>query len=152
VGDQDGFAMRWSLTGPGSARLTWTVNDDACVLGSSYVGDGLSSVLQAALDLKLGSSATIAYLSGEPGSHLIFFAGADNGTVYVQVVLFPVLESGENKWAGAMPRWAGRLSIAGYITATRVMAEAVLDEYGDDGYVKASGGLRFPSDILSALQ
>ncbi|GAA1401164.1 hypothetical protein GCM10009662_23940 [Catellatospora coxensis] len=54
------------------------------------MGDGLSSVLRAALDLKLGSSATIAYLPGEPGGHLIFFVGADNGTVYVQVVFFPV--------------------------------------------------------------
>ncbi|MGI5149328.1 hypothetical protein ACQEVC_23715 [Plantactinospora sp. CA-294935] len=149
----DTLTLRWSLPVRGSARLAWNADGEVSTFGSSYVGDGLGSVLQAALDLQLGSSATIAYLPGEPGGHLIFFAGAADDTVYVQIVLFPNFESSTtSKWAGATPRWEGRLSVAGFITAVRAMAEALLQAYGEEGYREASGGFRFPAGKLAALQ
>lgn len=148
--DIGAFAMRWDLVGPGSANLTWAVDDDLLTLRTTYVGNGLQSLLQAALDLRIGSSATLASLPTEPGAHVFVFGGAAE-EVYVQI-LFLRDEYAHDPWLGARRRWVGRIRVDAFVTATTHMAEAVLAEHGEAGYRRAWGDIPFPSRELTLLQ
>jgi hypothetical protein len=148
--DIGAFAMRWDVVGPGSANLTWAVDDELLELRTTYVGNGLRSLLQAALDLRNGSSASIASLPTEPGAHVFLFGGAGE-RVYVQI-LFLKDEYAEDPWLGARRRWAGRIRVDAFVTATTDMGQAVLDQHGDAGYRRAWRDIPFPSRELNRLQ
>jgi hypothetical protein len=86
--DITSFDMRWEIVGSGWAKLTWIADDDVLEVLTSYIGHGLQDLLRAAADLRLGSSAPLAWLSDEPHAHIFIFAGAAEH-VYVQILVVP---------------------------------------------------------------
>jgi hypothetical protein len=46
--------MEWALRGPGWALFTWDVTDSRIKIHTTYLADGLASVLEMAADLALG--------------------------------------------------------------------------------------------------
>lgn len=142
--------MRWEIVGPGWAKLTWVADNQVLEMTTSYTGHGLQSLLQAAADLRHGSSASLAWLSDEPHAHVFVFTGAAE-RVYAQILVVPD-EYAEDPWAGAQRRWAGRVPVVALITAAARMAQTVLDQYGEAGYQRAWRDMPFPSRELAALQ
>ncbi|WP_433794721.1 hypothetical protein [Actinoplanes sp. CA-252034] len=148
--DMGGFGMDWKIVGTGSANLTWAVGEELLELRTTYVGDGLQSLLQAALDLRIGSSATLAWLPTEPGAHVFVFGGAAE-EVNVQI-LFLRDEYAKDPWQGARRRWVGRIRVDAFTAATAKMAQTVLEQHGEVGYRRAWGDIPFPSQQLTLLQ
>jgi hypothetical protein len=145
-------ALEWMITGYGSATLTWSVDGAAILIRTTYMGDGLRSILSAANDLKLGSRASLAYLLREPSGHLFLFAGARTADVYVQIAFFPYLDhSEERRWSGGELVWSGLVNVGSLLGAVRDMAESLLERHGFDGYGR-EWGMPFPLDELTRLQ
>jgi hypothetical protein len=142
--------MRWQLEAYGSARFSWDVAGGPIEVSTSYLGDALGDLFQAAADLKIGASATFTHFLGEPGGYRMFFSGAAE-EVFVQVVQFDDLHSETERWKGGVLVWAGRVRTRDFIESVRLMGEAVLQENGLDGYQRA-WGKPFPSRELEALQ
>lgn len=150
---EDGLvlSLRWNVKGVGSADLHWVVGSEELTVHTTYLGDGLGSLLQAALDLQLGSSATVALLQGEPAGTWFIFSGAAD-EVYVQIVQFDDIQSEERRWSGGFCRWHGRVEVAGLIVAVRRMAEEALARAGSaERYQRDWGGIPFPMEKLAAL-
>ncbi|GAA3247464.1 hypothetical protein ACFO1B_38665 [Dactylosporangium siamense] len=148
--DITSFDMRWEIGGSGWATLTWIADDDALKVITSYTGHGLRSLLRAAADLRLGSSASLAWLSDEPHAHVFVFTGAAE-YVYVQILVLPD-EYAEDPWVGAKRCWDGRVPVEALTTAAARMAQTVLDRYGEAGYKQAWRNMPFPSTELAILQ
>jgi hypothetical protein len=144
--------LKWTLGGTGWAYFTWTSGEETLRLRTSYVGDALKDLLRATLDLKLGSSATFTHFLGEPGGHRMFFSGIADNAMYVQIVRFDDLLSENNRWAGGVPCWTGRVSVPDFIEAVQAMAAAVLEEHGEEGYHRSWVEAPFPSRELALLQ
>ena len=144
------FSLDWDLLGPGSARCHWGLGGDVLEIRTSYVGDALASLLDAATDLKIGARATIAVFLGEPGGHRLFFSDAAKD-VYVQVVAFADLSSPDRWWQDADLRWQRRIPTGRFVEAVEHMSAGLLERYGEDGYL-SRWGLPFPSNELAALQ
>lgn len=148
----DEFFLRWHIVSPGSATYSLILSPETVELHTTYVGDGLGSVLQAALDLQGGSSSAIAFLPAEPGGTCLFFAGADSD-VYLQVVHFEDMSSESGRWSGGRLRWNGRISVKRFIRQVVFMAEDVLAQCGGaDAYSVAWGGIAFPAEKLQLLR
>ncbi|MET8282980.1 hypothetical protein [Micromonospora sp. NPDC005174] len=146
------LSLRWDVKNVGSADLHWVVGSDDLTVHTTYLGDGLGSLLQAALDLQLGSSATVALLVAEPAGTWFIFSGATE-EVYVQIVEFDDVGSDDHRWSGGVSRWHGRVEVAGLISAVQRMAEEALDRAGSlDRYQRNWGGIPFPSEKLAALR
>ena len=124
--------MRWQLVGHGSARFSWTVAGGLVEVSTSYVGDALGGLIQAASDLKIGASATFTYFLGEPGGYRMFFSGAVE-EVFVQLVQFDDLQTEAERWKGGVLVWAGRVKTSDFVNSVRLMAESLLQESGIDG-------------------
>lgn len=125
---------------------------DPVQVHTTYVGDGLGSVLRSAVDLQLGSSSTVALLQAEPGGTLLIFGGASD-EVYLQVVQFSDVESPDRRWSGGHLRWHDRISVGDFIELTIAMAEDVMSRCGGpDAYAKIWGGIAFPADDLRKLR
>jgi hypothetical protein len=150
VQQEHSLNLEWTLHGSGSAKFSWTLATETVQIYTSYLGDALGGLLRAALDLDLGSSATIAVLLGEPGGYRIFFSGATR-EVYVQIVKFDDLHTIENRWKGGELRWERRISTIQFIDAVQRMAENVLQKYGRDGY-RSTWGAPFPIEQLTMLK
>src|SRR5262245_35224701 len=142
--------LRWRLgKGPGSADLIWQSGGDEVIAHASYLGDGLSWVLQAVLDLANGSSTSFAMLDGEPGGWLLLFS-SNGENVNVQFVQFAVLMHGDDSWRGGRPVWAGRVELRALVAATNAMLEDVLHDLSRDQYER-SWGFPFPDGLATAL-
>ena len=142
--------MEWALTGPGSAQFTWDAEDTRIQIGTTYLSDGLASVLGMAVDLSLGAGATSAVLVGEPGGHRIFCSGATD-SVFVQVVRFSDLGSPDTWWKDADLEWHGIVAVADVVDSTRAMATEVLQQHGGEGY-RQKWGMPFPMEEYAQLQ
>src|SRR4051794_7095255 len=106
----DEFSLRWHIGSPGSATFSLILSQETIEVHTTYVGDGLGSVLQAAVDLQGGSSSAIAFLPAEPGGTCLFFAGAD-ADVYLQLVHFEDMSSEGGRWSGGRLCWHDRISV-----------------------------------------
>jgi hypothetical protein len=82
-----------------------TADDDVVEIRTSDLDHGLLSLVRAAVDLKRGSSATIAQLAGEPSAHFFLFRTAVE-QVSVDVVYVPDLYA-ESRRTGTELRWRG---------------------------------------------
>ena len=142
--------MEWVLKGPGSAWFVWDVEDTRIRIGTTYLGDGLASVLGMAIDLSLGAGATFAVLEGEPGGHRIFCSGAADA-VFIQVVRFEDLSDPGTWWKDADLRWHGRVPVADVVDSARAMAAEVLERHGAEGYSK-QWGMPFPMGRYEKVQ
>jgi hypothetical protein len=143
--------MRWRLgAGPGNAVWHWSVAGRELEVHSTYLGDGLKSLLESARDLRIGSRSSFAHFQDEPMGTRIFFSAAEE-TVYVQIVWFQDLQSTDNRWAGARPIWDGRVSTMGFVNEVHRMTEQLLAEVGEEGYRKRWVD-PFPSRELEALR
>lgn len=148
----DNVFLRWRMRNAGSATLYLKSSQGAVEVHTTYVGDGLGSVMQAAIDLQGGSSSAIAFLPAEPGGTCLFFAGADS-SVYLQVVSFEDMSSESGCWGGGRLRWNGHISVERFVQQVVAMAEDVLAEYRDvAAYAADWGGIAFPMDKLRRLQ
>ncbi|MCG5446105.1 hypothetical protein NIE79_004670 [Micromonospora sp. NIE79] len=148
----DNFILRWRIGNPGSATFTLDFLQETVEVHTTYVADGLGSVMQAALDLQGGSSSAIAFLPAEPGGTCLFFAGADS-QVYLQVVEFEDMSSESHRWGGGRLRWNGHVSIEHFVRQAVNMAEDVLVEYEDAASYRAAwGGIPFPDNKLRSLR
>ncbi|MET7952012.1 hypothetical protein [Micromonospora sp. NPDC005324] len=146
------LSLDWEVKNVGLADLHWVVGSDGLTVHTTYLGDGLGSLMQAAVDLQLGSSATVALLQAEPAATWFIFSGATD-EVYVQIVQFDDVQSEDRRWSGGISRWRGRVEVAGLISAVRRMAEEALARAGSlDRYQRNWGGIPFPSEKLAALQ
>ncbi|WP_432191032.1 hypothetical protein [Streptomyces sp. bgisy027] len=147
------FSLDWKMVRTGSADLVLRFPQETIEVHTTYVGDGLGSVVQAAIDLQLGSSSAIAFLPAEPAGTFLFFSGADEGVVYLQVVQFADMESESRRWSGGSLRWRGLVDVRVFIRSVVVMADAVLAKCGgSEAYSKAWSGIPFPCDELEALR
>lgn len=106
--------------------------------------------MRAAVDLRRGSSGTIAWLSGEPSAHVFLFKGAAE-YVWVDIIYIPN-EAAEDPWEGAERRWAGSLRVEEITQAAMRMAQAVWDEHGEAGYLQLWDGTPFPREELLILR
>ncbi|GAA1778056.1 hypothetical protein GCM10009681_56380 [Luedemannella helvata] len=148
----DEFSLRWHIAAPGSATFSMSSSQETVDVHTTYVGDGLGSVLQAAIDLQGGSSSAIAFLPGEPGGTCLFFAGADSD-VYLQVVQFEDMSSESRRWTGGRLRWHDRISVKSFACQVALMAEEALARSGGvEAYRAAWGGVAFPSKKLQLLR
>lgn len=148
----DEFFLRWHIASPGSATFSLVLPEEVVEVHTTYVGDGLGSLLQAAVDLQGGSSSAIGFLPAEPGGTCIFFGGAGS-SVYAQVVHFDDMSSETRRWAGGRLRWHGHLNVERFVRQALAMAEDVLAEYDNaDAYSRAWGGIPFPQDKLQLLR
>jgi hypothetical protein len=145
-----GLELTWTVTSHGWARCTWRHGSDTVELRTSYVGDALAGLFRAALDLKLGSSATLAHLPGEPGGWRIFFSGATE-LVLVQIVRFPDLSSPERWWAGGQLVWSARVRTDEMIAAILDMGERARAAYPPQDY-EQRWGKPFPEADLDLLR
>lgn len=146
----DEFSLHWNMGHPGSADLALRFRREVIEIHTTYVGDGLRSVVQAAIDLRLGSSSAIAFLPAEPGGTCLFFGGADED-VYLQVVRFADMQSESGRWGGGSLRWHGRIGVREFIRGVMLMADEVLVQCGgSDAYSR--GDISFPSRELEALR
>jgi hypothetical protein len=147
------LALRWTISGPGSADLYWAYGEDRIRVHVSYIGAGIEALVQSAVDLKLGSGATFITFSAEPGGIRMFFSGVVEGGVFVQIVQFPDIRDSEVWWKDGVVVWKGRVNVGDYISAVRTAAESVIARYGsNERYFKAWQGVKFPSDGLEFLQ
>lgn len=134
-----------------SADLTWRSVGAAVSMHTTYVGNGLGSLVRSALDLRRGSSSAIAVLPAEPGATYLFFQGAAR-EVYVQIVQFADVWS-EGRWGGGDLLWSGHLAVADYISQVVVVADSVIAQHGGaDEYSKDWGGIEFPTSDVSKLR
>lgn len=121
-------------------------------IDTTYVGDGLGSVVRAANDLRLGSSSANAYLPSEPGGTWLFFGGA-NEEVYLQVVTFADTTSASRRWRNGSLRWHGMVGVEDFIRNVVLMADDVLAQCGgSDAYLRKWGDIPFPSRGLGTLR
>lgn len=134
--------MEWVLEGSGSARFIWDVEGTRIQIGTTYLADGLASVLGMAVDLSLGAGATLAVLVAEPGGHRIFCSGATDA-VFVQVVGFRDFGGPDTWWKDANLKWYGRVPVADVVDSIRAMSSEVLKRHGVEGYRK-QWGMPFP--------
>jgi hypothetical protein len=148
----DEFTLHWQMGPPGSATFAWNFRQETVEIHTTYMGDGLGSVLQAAIDLQMGSSSAIAFLSAEPGATCLFFAGAD-ANVYLQIVHFSDMESERHRWSGGSLRWHGRINVGHFDRRSLLMAEDASAQCGSgDAHSKMWGGASFPIDKLEILR
>lgn len=148
----DELFLRWRIGGSGSATFSLELPQDMVEVHTTYVGDGLGSVLQAALDLQGGSSSAIAFLPGEPGGTCLFFAGADLH-VYLQVVDFKDMSSESGRWGGGRLRWNGHVNVERFVHQAVTMAEDILAKCQDQAsYCSAWAGIEFPENKLRLLR
>jgi hypothetical protein len=142
--------MSWTITSPAWARFTWTADDFEWGISTSYLDKSLDGLLRAALDLRLGSSATTAGIYGMPGGYMFLFGGAAED-VYLQILSMPDLQQ-RDPWIGVTRVWGERIPVAAFIQATLRMAQGVLDKHSGAGY----GGLwkdrPFPLEQLALLE
>lgn len=145
-------ALRWDIPFGTSADLVWIADGATVKIHTTYVGHGLQSLLQAAVDLQSGSSSAIAYLPGEPAGHLILFSGAHDDDMFAEIVTFPRMEDGgDEQWRDGRRRLAARISVSAFIRAVIGMADVVLAEHGEAGYARQWRGLPFPKAELDIL-
>lgn len=142
--------MEWVLKGPGSVRFTWEVGETRIQIGTTYLADGLDSVLGMAVDLSLGAGATFATLVAEPGGHRIFCSGASD-MVFIQVVQFEDLGSPGTWWKDADLQWHGRVPVADVVDSVQAMTAEVLERHGVEAYAK-EWGMPFPTKMYEKLQ
>jgi hypothetical protein len=148
----DEFSLHWKMSQPGSATLALHFPRETIEIHTTYLGDGLGSIVQAAIDLRLGSSSAIAFLPAEPAGTCLFFGGADE-EAYLQVVHFADMESEPGRWSGGNLRWHGRVGVREFIRSVVLMADEVLVQCGgSDAYSRAWGGISFPIRELETLR
>ena len=136
----------------GSAEFVMNFPQEVVEVHTTYVGDGLGSIVKAANDLRLGSGSAIAFLPAEPGGTCLFFAGASE-EAYLQVVQFADMQSDSGRWSGGILRWHGRVKVSQFIHGVMLMAENVLVQCGGaDAYSRAWGGIPFPARELDTLR
>jgi hypothetical protein len=144
--------MTWNSSGVGHAILALSLSGVAVDVHTTYIGDGLRSVVQSAIDLSRGSSSAIAFLPVEPGGTCMFFAGAKD-EVYLQIVRFVDMQSPTRRWSGGRLVWAGLIGVREFVGQVLAMAERVLIDHGGvDSYAGSWGGTQFPIDVLQELR
>ena len=144
--------MTWKISGVGHAILVLSLSGVAVDVPTTYIGDGLRSVMQSALDLSKGSSTAMAFLPVEPGGTCMFFAGAKD-EAYLQIVQFVDMQSPARRWSGGRLVWAGSIGVREFVDRVIVMAERVLIDHGGvDSYAGSWGGTPFPIDLLQELR
>jgi hypothetical protein len=146
------LSLHWKMVRTGSADLVLHFPRETIEVHTTYVGDGLGSVVQAAIDLRLGSSSATAFLPAEPAGTFLFFTGADEDA-YLQVVQFADMESESRRWSGGILRWRGRVDVRAFIRSVVVMADDVLIRCGSTAaYSRAWSGIAFPTRELEILR
>ncbi|MFF1626951.1 hypothetical protein [Streptomyces sp. NPDC058272] len=145
-------SLNWKMTQSGSANFILSFPRDAVEIHTTYVGDGLGSVVRAAVDLGLGSSSAIAFLPAEPGGTCLFFGDARE-TAYMQIVRFSDMQSESGRWSGGYLQWHGRVDVEEFIRNVALMGDEVLSRCGgSEGYSRKWGGIPFPSGELKSLR
>lgn len=148
----DELALHWTITLPGSAMLRVNFSHETVEVHTTYIGDGLGSIVRAAVDLKLGSSTAIAFLPAEPGGTCLFFTDAGED-VYLQIVRFVDMQSESGRWSGGSLLWHGRVGVGTFVDCVAQMADSLLVRSGGSGaFAELWGGIPFPVNELKALR
>ncbi|MFE3544103.1 hypothetical protein ACFXK0_14165 [Nocardia sp. NPDC059177] len=145
--------MDWELTGRGWSTCSIRVDDQVIKISASYLSDALKSLIKSACDLTVGSSSAFAHLSQEPGCTRIFLSGAGLGgadRVYLQIVRFGGSSGDDMTWSEGRVVFAGVVSLSAFVGSVRRTARAVLDTWGESGYLE-QWGMPFPMERLNAL-
>ncbi|MCC3761741.1 hypothetical protein K3N28_01465 [Glycomyces sp. TRM65418] len=146
------LSLQWNMGNAGSADLVFQHAAESVEVHTTYIGDGLGSIVQAAVDLHRGSRSAFAYLPAEPSGTCLFFGGARTD-VYVQIVQFADMESLSARWSGGELRWHGRVDVREYVRNVKHMADDVLLQCGGvESYARAWGGISFPIEELESLR
>ncbi|MCD0445859.1 hypothetical protein LO763_19810 [Glycomyces sp. A-F 0318] len=146
------FSLQWKMGHAGAADLVFGRGTASIEVRTTYIGDGLGSMVQAAVDLQRGSRSAVAHLPAEPSGTCLFYGGASS-EVYMQIVQFADMQSVAARWSGGKLRWHGRVDTREYLRTVAFMAEEVLDQCGGaEAYAKAWGGIPFPMSELEALR
>lgn len=143
--------MSWAVSAGGSAAmLGMSLDDVRFQVSTTYVGDGLGSLVFACVDLLRGSRSANALLPDEPSGTWFFFGGADE-EVGLQIVQFPDVW-GEVRWGRGRCLWFGRVGVREVAEQVRRVAESALQQYGSiDAYNEAWNGIKFPLEDLNEL-
>ncbi|GAB3285842.1 hypothetical protein [Kineosporia babensis] len=148
------LSLEWLIIGSGWAKLTFRLGEESFEVITSYLCDGLGSVVQAAVDLQGGSSSAVAFLADEPAGTYLFFSGADqaDGMGYLRAVTFADWMSRENPWANGRWRWHGRIPVEAFVRAVLGMADEAAARWNPAGYEAAWGGGSFPAEQVERLR
>lgn len=146
------FSLQWKMGITGGAELVLQHGSESVEVHTTYIGDGLGSLMASAVDLHRGSRSAFAYLPSEPSGTCLFFGGASSD-VYVQIVQFADMESEFTRWSGGRLQWHGRVDTREFVRNVVLMAEDVLLQCGDtEAYTRAWGGIPFPIGELETLR
>ncbi len=121
--------MSWKFSGVGHAVLSLSLPGATVDVHTTYIGDGLGSLVQCAVDLSKGSSSAIAFLPVEPGGTCIFFGGAKE-EAYLQIVRFADMHSPDRRWSGGRLIWAGMVGVRQFINQVSDTVEEMLADHG----------------------
>lgn len=145
----DALALSWSLRGVGSAKLTWSpAGEEPVHIFTTYLGDGLSELVEVGIALSLGARRSFATLLGEPVGHRMFFSGGE--MIYVEIVQFEDLMSLDDRWNRGKVRWADQISRSSLVESIRDMAETVRDQHDLNEYER-EWGFPFPVERYEIL-
>jgi hypothetical protein len=140
----------YRLTGTGWAEARIADEESWATITASYLSDALGELLEAVGVLLEGADEARCSWQEEPGEFRWIFRRTSSD-VRLRVLSFPDQIPPEPD-ADGTPVFETRQSLAALAAAIADGAQAVLDEYGEDGYRTQWVDSPFPSGHLSMIQ
>lgn len=142
------FAYR--LTGTGWAEACISDHASAVSIRASYLTDALGLLLKAVDQLLQGADEARCSWADEPGEYR-WIIKRDRDHAHLRVLTFHDIESLEPDESGVV-NFETKQPLHDVADAIAAGAQAVLDEYGVDGYLRCWASDPFPLVRLRAIQ
>jgi hypothetical protein len=139
----------YRLTGTGWAEARLSDGDHSVALSASYLSDALGELLLAIACLQEGAQDAECFWEEEPGEYR-WLLRRDGDSVVVTVVAFddcwPHLPIDDREVV-----FTTRASLKEVATAVVTGCRAVLDDWGEEGYLKKWVEHPFPTELLEIV-
>ena len=144
--------FRYRLTGTGWSEGRLVVGEQFADATASYLSDALGDLLRAVLELARGAGSVRASWDEEPGEYRWIFDRTDENT-RVRVLEFPewraIVDAPDHEGKVLID---ARCSIAELSRAVANGARAILDQWGEQGYLEKWRDHAFPTAELLELE
>lgn len=140
----------YRLTGTGWAEARVSDEHHSVVLTASYLSDSLGELLLAIATLQDGDTSAVCSWQEEPGEYRWLFS-TDGDVVTIKVLAFP-------DWWPPRPDEEGvvvfttKQHLNGIATAIVAGSRAVLEEWGEEGYLAKWVDFPFPTGLLELIE
>jgi hypothetical protein len=144
------FSLTYRLTGTGWAECSLSDGQTSCVITASYLSDCLLNLVLAATAVAAGFTRVSFRFDEEPGEYRWVITSPRPNEIELEILSFPEL-------------WGGRPDIEGrrlfktrclpevFAQTVRDVAQQLLEEHGEAGYLQKWVEHPFPSAQLSEL-